>query len=166
MNEIRTKYLKQEDFTVSATAKKLKLNNSFVGNKTLEDNAKYFAVIWQQYIEPILDDAYAKSGCKEEFKLTVASIYRSKELNKAIGGSPTSAHCLCLAIDFYVNFMQVKDLFKFIASRLNNVPFDQLLLESEGGIIHLGLKRDAKKCRKQVGYAKIVSGKWGIFPVV
>lgn len=62
--------------------------------------------------------------------IAITSFYRSKELNKKIGGSPNSQHCLGEAIDIdadiYNNGISNKNIFEYI---LNNLEFDQLIWE-------------------------------------
>ena len=81
----------------------------------------------------------------------VHSGYRSVEVNKAVGGVATSAHCKGLACDFdvqtYSNYaaaMKIKE---------SGIPFDQLILEFSGspygGWVHLGLAEDGKQPRMQ-----------------
>lgn len=60
----------------------------------------------------------------------ISSFYRSKELNKAIGGSATSDHCLGRAIDIdadiYNNGITNAMIFDWLRE---NVEFDQLIWE-------------------------------------
>ena len=59
----------------------------------------------------------------------VSSFYRSPELNKAIGGSPTSDHCLGRAMDLDADTyggLTNAQLFDWLRA---NVPFDQLIWE-------------------------------------
>ena len=88
--------------------------------------------------------------------IIVTSGFRPKDtLNKAVGGSPTSAHCVALACDFHP---KDGDILKLAAKILSlNLDFDQLILEKIfrngnriGGCqwIHLGLTTG--KARKQV----------------
>lgn len=61
--------------------------------------------------------------------LKVTSFYRSPALNKAIGGSTTSQHCLGEAIDMdgdVYGSPSNKQIFEFIR---DNLTFDQLIVE-------------------------------------
>lgn len=72
--------------------------------------------------------------------IQVTSWYRSPELNKAVGGSKTSAHMKGLAMDFKVVGMDLRFAFDTIAR--SALVFDQLILERtrDGAYwIHLGL---------------------------
>lgn len=60
----------------------------------------------------------------------INSGYRSPELNKAIGGVPTSAHCKGWAVDFICpSFGSTYKVAEAIAS--SGIKFDQLILEYE-----------------------------------
>lgn len=88
--------------------------------------------------------------------LYASSFFRSKALNKAIGGSSvTSQHMKGEAIDIDCDLFKVGnnlDVFNFI---LENLKFDQLILEypDEHGMpswVHVSLCRDPKKNRREV----------------
>jgi zinc D-Ala-D-Ala carboxypeptidase len=79
-----------------------------------------------------------------------SSGYRSEALNKAIGGSPTSAHCAGLAVDIEVPGVSNIDLARWVQ---NNLVFDQLILECwtgepGSGWVHVG--NDLLEPRRQV----------------
>jgi len=57
--------------------------------------------------------------------INITSGYRSPKLNKAIGGSTTSDHCLGHAVDFTVPFEDYKEVFEL----LKGYNFDQLIWE-------------------------------------
>lgn len=63
--------------------------------------------------------------------ITISSGYRCPELNKAVGGSKTSQHQLCLAADIHAKGYTAQELFEFISC--SNFGFDQLILERVGG---------------------------------
>lgn len=63
--------------------------------------------------------------------ITISSGYRCPELNKAVGGSKTSQHQLCLAADIHAKGYTAQELFEFISG--SNFGFDQLILERVGG---------------------------------
>jgi len=77
--------------------------------------------------------------------VVVTSMFRHVALNKAIGGSKTSQHCLGEACDFEIKGVPNNEVADWISKHL---PFDQIILEfynpSEGinvGWIHVSLKR-------------------------
>jgi zinc D-Ala-D-Ala carboxypeptidase len=62
--------------------------------------------------------------------IIITSGYRSVELNKRIGGSPRSQHCLGEAADIVCpRFGSAKDLAQLIELNKDQVGFDQLILE-------------------------------------
>ena len=63
--------------------------------------------------------------------ITISSGYRCPELNKAVGGTKSSQHQLCLAADIRAKGYTAQELFEFIAG--SNFGFDQLILEKVGG---------------------------------
>ena len=80
--------------------------------------------------------------------IIVSSGYRGPALNRAIGGSTSSAHMVGLAADFDRPGLTPKQVAQKIAA--SKIPFDQLILEypDSGGWVHLGLSAGAP--RRQV----------------
>ncbi|NTV50922.1 MAG: hypothetical protein HGA20_14940 [Geobacteraceae bacterium] len=77
----------------------------------------------------------------------VTSNYRSPAVNKAVGGSPTSAHSAALGIDFEVDGESNLAVCKWCAA---NIPdYDQVIYEfGEAGWIHLGLTNGTPRKQK------------------
>jgi zinc D-Ala-D-Ala carboxypeptidase len=80
-----------------------------------------------------------------------SSSYRSEALNRAIGGSSTSAHCQGLAVDIEIPLASVSnpDLARWVK---DNLVYDQIILEfwtgePGSGWVHIG---DAVEPRGQV----------------
>jgi hypothetical protein len=73
--------------------------------------------------------------------LTVSSGYRCPDLNKWVGGAPSSAHTLGLAADITCNDIWPKDLARLI--RDSDIQFDQLIYE--GSWVHIGLSTGAPR---------------------
>lgn len=84
--------------------------------------------------------------------IKVSSGYRAPALNKAIGGSATSAHVLGLAADISTSALSPKALAWMIFQ--SEIVFDQLIYE--GTWVHIGLS--AGKPRHQVLTAKFGPG--------
>ena len=88
--------------------------------------------------------------------MIVSSGYRSPALNRAVGGSATSAHSHGFAIDFTApKFGNTRAIAKKLATELKaqGIKFDQLILEfpdSAGSWIHLGYKSPSGKQRGQL----------------
>lgn len=101
--------------------------------------------------------------------MRVSSGYRSNALNKAIGGSTTSAHSYGYAIDFKVAGMTTRELATVLARELKakSIKFDQLILEypdSRSTWIHLGYKNRSGQQRGQVLTAKKIGGRTKYLP--
>lgn len=81
------------------------------------------------------------------------SAYRSKALNKAIGGSETSQHCQGEAVDIEIPRLSNLELFLWIKDNLN---YDQLILEhhkkeiSDSGWVHVSTKLIKSENRKEI----------------
>lgn len=128
-----SKNLSMGEFIKSDTAMRLGIDNR-VPNHLIQ-NANILA---SQVFQPI----------REHFgtPIFISSGYRSDALNKAIGGSTTSAHSFAAAIDIDQDFrnslVSNEDIFDFI---LNNLSFDQLIAEipSSTGIswVHVGMNK-------------------------
>jgi hypothetical protein len=58
--------------------------------------------------------------------INITSGYRSPKLNKAIGGSTTSDHCLGCAIDFTLPKEDYQKVFEYIKA---NLPYSQIIWE-------------------------------------
>jgi zinc D-Ala-D-Ala carboxypeptidase len=67
-------------------------------------------------------------------KIEITSGYRNPDVNKIVGGTPTSAHCLGHAADFHVEGQSDLEAAKRI--RDSNVKFDQLIFE-KGRCVHI-----------------------------
>jgi hypothetical protein len=81
-------------------------------------------------------------------KMTITSGYRSPALNTAVGGSKTSAHSLCLAVDFEVPGKSNLTVCQALQKVLTD--YDQIIYEfGEAGWVHVGLSAEGKAPRKQ-----------------
>ena len=96
--------------------------------------------------------------------IMISSGYRSKELNKAIGGATTSQHLLGQAIDIDMdgtpNGVTNKMVFDYIKAHLN---FDQLINEFDYSWVHVSYNPTGKQ-RKQILDAIKVGGKTSYTP--
>lgn len=146
MTENISRHITYKEATHSNTAIKRGIDNTpgpgeLVAMKRLAENV--FEPVREHFGRPIL----------------VTSFFRSKTLNKAVGGSSTSQHPLGEAIDIKAtNGFTNKDIFEFIK---NNLDFDQLIWEfgndSEPQWIHVSYKKDNN--RKNVLKATKVNGR-------
>lgn len=94
--------------------------------------------------------------------IRVHSCYRSPAVNKAVGGSPTSAHRFAHAADFTIPGVSVLEVCRWCAE---NIPdFDQVIYEfGETGWIHMGFttktpRRQLLTARKQGGKTVYTEG--------
>lgn len=108
----------------------------------------------QALVDNVLQPLRDKFGA-----IAVTSGYRSPELNKKIGGSTTSHHCLGYAADFEVLGMDNRELALYIR---DNLKFTQLISEfytgePDSGWVHCAY--NPKDLKGQVLTAKKVGGK-------
>jgi hypothetical protein len=150
-----SKHLSLAEVTRSDTAKR-----KGVSNMPTPEHLENFKLLAEKVFEPI----------REHFKVPIhiSSGYRSKELNKAIGGSSSSQHLLGQAIDIDMdgtpNGVTNKMVFDFIK---NNLSFDQLIFEfgtkDAPDWVHVSYESTGKQ-RKQVLRAVKSGGKTSYVP--
>lgn len=88
--------------------------------------------------------------------IRVLSVYRNPAVNKAVGGSRTSAHLRGKAADIEMDGLSNKKLAEFIRDKFGN-EVDQIINEfPPDGWVHVGL---ADKPRRQLLTAVKVNGK-------
>ena len=76
--------------------------------------------------------------------IRVTSCYRGVELNRIIGGSPTSAHCRAMAADFEIDGQANIDVARWCADNIKN--YDQVIYEfGPSGWVHIGLADKPRK---------------------
>lgn len=80
-----------------------------------------------------------------DYPVTVHSGYRAEAVNKAVGGTDTSAHAEGYAADITVESYTPLDVAKRI--RESTVPFDQLIYEPSRGVVHISFD---PRLRRQV----------------
>lgn len=109
-----SKHISYKEATNSATAKKLKIDNT-----PTDEHLENMELVAEKVFEPLREYAGHPIG--------VNSFYRSPELNKAIRGSSRSSHMIGAAIDLNsLGEKSNKELFDFI---MENLTFDQLIWE-------------------------------------
>lgn len=103
-----SKNFSYEELIASATAKRLKLNNTPTPEE--KEKLKRLAV---EVLQPIRD--------KWKSPIIINSAYRSEALNKAVGGVPTSQHRLGEAADIRPNKMtEGGKLYRMIQNMVNS----------------------------------------------
>lgn len=134
------KYFKFEQWAVSSTAKQKGIDNSVPPN---------FQPRVKELVEKILDPLREAWGSD----ITVTSGYRSAELNKAVGGSNTSAHSQAYAADLVPVGRSINEFALFVMHWLhdNNIVFDQFIDEHKpnSAWVHVAIRNGGGQQRKQ-----------------
>ena len=125
------KYFTIKELCKSSTAIEKKINNT--PNSDVVNNL-------EQLVDNILDPL------REEYKnpINVNSGYRCDILNKAVGGSKTSQHCLGLAADITAG-SKFENKKLFILAQQLNLPYDQLINEKNYSWIHISYSKNPRK---------------------
>jgi zinc D-Ala-D-Ala carboxypeptidase len=122
-----------EELSFSETAARLGLNNT--PGPIAVTNLGLVAAVMEE-IRTLLGDR----------PIPVHSGYRSPQVNKAVGGTTTSAHCLGLACDFVcTEFGPSYDV--ALAIQQSDIEYDQLILEY--GWVHIGLAQKGIVSRRE-----------------
>lgn len=146
------KHFTMEELTRSATATAQGLDNT----PSAEHRANIEMSV-AQLLDP-LREAWAVKCAHEQWgtpALNVTSGYRGFRLNKAVGGSATSAHCVGYAFDVVPANGRLADFKKFCRDWLRGRPFDQMISEDEdaAGVprwVHIGYKNRQGGQRRQM----------------
>lgn len=121
-------------------------------------------------VETLLDQlreawkTYCKQNGLDKVGINISSGYRCPELNKAIHGSPTSAHMSGYAFDLIPTNGQMRAFKRFCRKFLADKAFDQLISENESSNgmpqwMHVGYKHpDGVRQRRQ--YLSMIHGKY------
>ena len=127
------------EFTKSQTATKLGLSNK--PNAQERVNIQRVAQ-WLEKLRALLAEKYGKP-----IPIRITSGFRSERVNRAVGGSPTSAHRYGLAADIQAIGLPIKqlayDIFDFI-QRGKLPKLDQMIREMPHGggqWVHIGLSQ-------------------------
>ena len=125
------KYFTIKELCKSTTATHKGIDNS--PNSEIVNNL-------EQLVENILDPLRTEYGKP----ININSGYRCEALNKAVGGSKTSYHRFGLAADITAGSKsENKKLFE-LAQKLN-LPYDQLIDESNFSWIHISYSKTPRK---------------------
>ena len=149
-----SKYFTFSELTKSSTADKLGIDNTPT-DKTIQNNITELIEVLDGVREAWT--IKCEKECWGNPAIVVNSGYRCDALNKAIGGSKTSAHSIGAAADIEPKNQHNKEFLSFLEQYLldNHIPFDQLLSEhpDKNGVpswIHIGLKNRQGKQRRMV----------------
>lgn len=152
-----TEHFSRKELIKSSTAARLGIDNT--PSTTEWENIKYTA----QQLEKIR--AYVTEKLGKETAVIVSSCFRCMKLNRAVGGSVTSAHCHGLAADFDIAGLTSPQTAKLIREMRSKglIDYDQLILEypknGNGAWVHIGFKAGGKGHRHQELTATRVNGK-------
>ena len=128
-----TPHFTLEEMTFSETAARLGLDNT-PGPAVTAD---------LQLVAALMEKIRTLLGDKS---IVVHSGYRSVEVNQAVGGVATSAHCHGLACDFVCSeFGAPAEV--ALAILKSSIEYDQLILEY--GWVHVGLAQDGSLFRRE-----------------
>lgn len=141
-----------EELTRSDTARAKGLDNT----PTAEHRAHLTETV-EKLIDP-LREQWAVRCAHEQLgnpALRVSSGYRGAALNKAVGGSDTSAHCHGYALDLVPMNGRLREFKDFCRRFLAAKAFDQMISEDEdaAGVprwIHIGYKNGQGQQRRQL----------------
>ena len=146
------KHFTLAEFTNSATAKA----RGLVNTPTPEHRANIEMLV-AMLLDP-LREAWAVQCAHEAWgtpAIIITSGYRGFRLNKAVGGSSTSAHCVGFAADTVPANGRLEEYKDFCREFLRGRAFDQMISESEDarGVprwVHIGYKNRQGGQRRQL----------------
>lgn len=144
------KYFTISELTRSDTASIKKIDNT--PNKEITE---HLIELVEKLLDPLRSDwaEYCDVNRLGNPAISVNSGYRCNELNKAVGGSLTSAHLTGYAADISPSNGNMKVFQSWIAEAIEELNWDQLIYEKpKNGIaswIHLGLKNKDGMQRRQ-----------------
>jgi zinc D-Ala-D-Ala carboxypeptidase len=126
-----SEHLELSEVTRSESAKR-----NGISNMPTPEHIENFKILATKVFEPI----------REHFgvPIRISSGYRSKELNKCVGGSSTSQHSSGEAIDIDQDYTTItnKQVFEYIR---DNLTFDQLINEFDYSWVHVSYKANGKQ---------------------
>lgn len=128
-------------FTIGEMVSSTTADRRGINNRCQRDQMENLVNLIERVLDP-LREAYGKP-------IRVTSGYRSEELNKAVGGSPTSDHMKGLAADIVgtpATREENERLYGLIISL--GLPFDQLIDEKNFSWVHVSYRKG--KNRKQI----------------
>ena len=132
-----TEHFDLAELTRSATATRLGIMN--VPPQTAVGNLRNLC---QKVLEPLRQHVGKP--------ITVTSGYRSKELNKAVGGVENSQHRVGEAVDLHIE--SERQGREWMAWIMDNCEFDQLILEHSSDVVWLHVS--CKRNRQEVKFLK------------
>ena len=125
-----------EHLSLSEVIRSESAKRNGISNMPTPEHIDNFKILATKVFEPI----------REHFgvPIRISSGYRSKELNKCVGGSTTSQHSSGEAIDIDQDYTTItnKQVFDYIK---DNLTFDQLINEFDYSWVHVSYKANGKQ---------------------
>ena len=138
------KHFTMAELTRSETARKLGLDNI-----PPAEHIRNIEMTVKRLLDP-LREAWAIYCARNQFgtpALRVSSGYRGEAVNRAVGGSKTSAHGVGYAFDLVPNNSRLLEFKRFCRDWLADQAFDQMIVPRW---IHLGYKNRTGGQRRQL----------------
>lgn len=129
-------HISYDELTHSQTAVNLGIDNT----PSESEKLNLVRVAW--FLETLRESLEKKYGFA--CPIIISSGYRCPELNKAIGGSKTSAHMKGLAADISCPYVSPYNLSLFIERNMVETGFDQVIHEF-GRWVHVGLSEESNR---------------------
>ena len=131
-----------KELLVSSTADQLGIENV--------PTDEHFANL-RDILAPGLEEVRAICGNRP---IAVTSAYRNPKINKAVGGTPTSAHPRGFAADISVAGLSAWKTARIIADAMaeKQVRIDQLILESGRRVVHVSFEPRKPRPRMMRGH--------------
>lgn len=128
-----TEHFYLHEFTRSQTAERHGINNM-----PTAEHLKNIVALCEDVLEPMR----AHFGAV----VLVSSGYRSRKVNRKVGGSKTSQHCFGEAADFTVVGKTVDEVFNWLAFE-SGIEYNQVIHEF-GSWVHVGYRRGGPNKRQ------------------
>ncbi|MBR4856008.1 MAG: peptidase M15 [Bacteroidaceae bacterium] len=137
-----SKNFSYHEFEQSEAARQYRIMN-IIGTPEIRDAVKGLVI---NLLQPLRD--------KVGRPLNISSGYRCAELNRKVGGVPTSQHCKGEAADVWCATLTPYQLARVVLE--NGIPYDQMILYPS--FVHLSYRKDGEQ-RKQLLYNASYKGK-------
>lgn len=118
-------------FTISELTRSDIASTKKIDNTPNKEITKHLIELVEKLLDPLRSDwaEYCDVNQLENPEISVTSGYRCTELNKAIKGSPTSAHLTGYAADIIPSNDQMEEFQAWISEAIEKYDFDQLIFE-------------------------------------
>ena len=118
-------------FTISELTRSDIASTKKIDNTPNKEITKHLIELVEKLLDPLRSDwaEYCDVNQLENPEISVTSGYRCTELNKAIKGSPTSAHLTGYAADIIPSNDQMEEFQDWITEAIEKYDFDQLIFE-------------------------------------